>query len=725
MKNIKLNILLLFVFTILVNGQVGINTDTPKATLEVKKSSTTGTADGVLIPTFTVTELATKDSDYSSDQNGVMIFISEGTGSSGKTQNIFGAGFYYYDADSELWVATGGKEPWYSSSSDIGATSNSENIYQQGQIGIGSSTINQTAQLDITSTTKGVLIPRLTKSERDDITSPANGLMIFNTTTNCLNYYDTGVLKWLSLCGTFDPAQFDLLSCDPPVGASGTYTEGIALGTNNTYTLVLNITEIGTYQIILTTTNGYSFSKSGVFTETGNQTVVLSGQGVPSTGPQTDTVSVMFNGIAVTPSCTLPTISVAGSATTFTVDCSTATLNGDYYTAVALNGTNYIDVPITSVTTPGEAVLETPMINGIRFSSGSVNITASTTSIRLYGQGTPSATGTNNYQFTAPGNGSACSVPVTVQTSIGTFAYPANRCTEILSENPSAADGYYWIKDASANKFKTYCDMSNGGWTLVKSLSERQILVVERTQNESIATQGARNTVTTETGVFNEYAFSVPSAVVNNVGSGVGAREFRFTVKEAGHTTATGVTATDVESSTVAPVSDVWTPNNYWDVTITDGNPATGNYTTYGNTSTGRLFGFSFGKPNTGNTYFQINGVNFQNLVPGMYSSANFFTGFYGGLNYASPNTPANNLTYTSSNSSSVTFNKYYINDLFGLYMNSESQLNHHIGTCSNSTDDYGGASYCSGGWANWRPHNFNQRPDSSYEGRIVQYWVK
>lgn len=57
--------------------------------------------------------------------------------------------------------------------------------------------------------------------------------------------------------------------------------------------------------------------------------------------------------------------------------------------------------------------------------------------------------------------------------------------------------------------------------------------------------------------------------------------------------------------------------------------------------------------------------------------------------------------------------------------MNSEAQLNHHIGTCSNSTDDFGGASYCAAGFANWRPHRFNLRPDANYEGRIFQIWVK
>ncbi len=727
MKKTILSTATLLMFCSFSFGQVGVNTDLPKATLDIKQSNVVNNAEGVLIPTFTANELANLDANYSSDQNGIVVFISGGTGNAGKTVNINGTGFYYYDAQTQLWVTTGGQEPWISETTKIGATSNTENIFQIGQVGIGNSSIDTSAQLDVVSTNKGVLIPRMSKTDREAITSPANGLMIFNTTANCLNYYDGAASKWLSLCGTYDPAQFNLISCNPPVGPSGTYRAGTVLNSaNNTYTLSLNITEAGSYQILGTTTNGYSFDKSGVFTQTGNQDIILEGQGTPVNGPQSNSISLTFNGIAITPSCTLPPINVLGATTSFNVDCSQATVNGTYYTQIGLDGTNYIDIPVTSVVTPGSSVVETPSINGIKFSSGSINITTSTTSIRLYGQGTPSAVETNNYTFTAPGS-SSCSVSVSVVSSTGTFVNPANRCTEILSANPSATDGYYWVKDASGNKIKTYCDMSNGGWTLVKSLSERQILVVERSQNESIATQQGRNQVTTETGVFNEYAFSVPSAVVNNIGGGSNfPKLFRFTIKEKGHTTAAGATATQVESSTIAPINDDWAKNNYWNVSVQGGgNPATGNYTSSNYTSEGKLFGFSWGKASASSTTYTFNGVNFSATPPGFYSSANFFTGFYGAISYAGPNNASSNLTYTSSNGSSVTFSKYYINDLFGLYMNSEGQLNHHIGTCSNSTDDYGGTSNCSGGWSNWRAHNFNQRPDSNYEGRIVQYWVK
>jgi len=57
-------------------------------------------------------------------------------------------------------------------------------------IGIGTATPNASAQLDISSTTKGMLIPRMTEAEKNAISGPVQGLMIFNITTNSFQYYN-------------------------------------------------------------------------------------------------------------------------------------------------------------------------------------------------------------------------------------------------------------------------------------------------------------------------------------------------------------------------------------------------------------------------------------------------------------------------------------------------------------------------------------------------------
>lgn len=57
-------------------------------------------------------------------------------------------------------------------------------------VGIGTSTPNASAQLDISSTTKGMLAPRMTIAERDAIVAPVQGLLIFNTNSNSFQYYN-------------------------------------------------------------------------------------------------------------------------------------------------------------------------------------------------------------------------------------------------------------------------------------------------------------------------------------------------------------------------------------------------------------------------------------------------------------------------------------------------------------------------------------------------------
>ncbi len=61
-----------------------------------------------------------------------------------------------------------------------------------GSAGIGTTTPNASSLLDISSTTKGVLISRMTKAERDAIASPATGLLVFQTNSTAGFYYFNG-----------------------------------------------------------------------------------------------------------------------------------------------------------------------------------------------------------------------------------------------------------------------------------------------------------------------------------------------------------------------------------------------------------------------------------------------------------------------------------------------------------------------------------------------------
>ena len=68
----------------------------------------------------------------------------------------------------------------------------------QAQVSISTdnSAPDNSAMLDVKSTSKGLLIPRMTTADRDVIESPADGLMIFNTTTRCYDTYNAITSAW-------------------------------------------------------------------------------------------------------------------------------------------------------------------------------------------------------------------------------------------------------------------------------------------------------------------------------------------------------------------------------------------------------------------------------------------------------------------------------------------------------------------------------------------------
>ena len=64
--------------------------------------------------------------------------------------------------------------------------------YGNAQTGIGTTSPDASAKLDISSTTKGLLTPRMTSTQRAAISSPANGLLIYQTDAPTGFYVNTG-----------------------------------------------------------------------------------------------------------------------------------------------------------------------------------------------------------------------------------------------------------------------------------------------------------------------------------------------------------------------------------------------------------------------------------------------------------------------------------------------------------------------------------------------------
>src|SRR5690554_6487997 len=95
----------------------------------------------------------------------------------------------------------------------------------QDNVGIGTTTPEATAVLDVSANDKGMLVPRLTTAQRVGIASPAEGLLVYDVDNECFYYYKTST-NWESLCaggtGTPGPAGPQGPQGDPgPAGPQG------------------------------------------------------------------------------------------------------------------------------------------------------------------------------------------------------------------------------------------------------------------------------------------------------------------------------------------------------------------------------------------------------------------------------------------------------------------------------------------------------------------------
>ena len=70
----------------------------------------------------------------------------------------------------------------------------------QDNVGVGTTTPDPSAALDITANNKGVLVPRLTTVQRLAIATPANGLMVYDVNEGCFFYYIAPAATWRNLC---------------------------------------------------------------------------------------------------------------------------------------------------------------------------------------------------------------------------------------------------------------------------------------------------------------------------------------------------------------------------------------------------------------------------------------------------------------------------------------------------------------------------------------------
>jgi trimeric autotransporter adhesin len=92
-------------------------------------------------------------------------------------------------------------------------------------------TANSSAMLDVKSITKGLLIPRLTSTQRTSIVSPAVGLVVFDTSVNGFYYWNGSA--WTNLTSGIASGILGFTSPNQVYLTNNSYRFGV--GTNNPF----------------------------------------------------------------------------------------------------------------------------------------------------------------------------------------------------------------------------------------------------------------------------------------------------------------------------------------------------------------------------------------------------------------------------------------------------------------------------------------------------------
>lgn len=95
----------------------------------------------------------------------------------------------------KVLTTDGTNASWAAGSGSQWTTSGSAITYSAGAVGVGTASPNTSAALEVSSTSKGLLLPRMTKAQRQAIASPADGLLVFQTDTTAGLYLYMG--QWM------------------------------------------------------------------------------------------------------------------------------------------------------------------------------------------------------------------------------------------------------------------------------------------------------------------------------------------------------------------------------------------------------------------------------------------------------------------------------------------------------------------------------------------------
>ena len=125
-----------------------------------------------------------------------------------------------------------------------GTTQLNNTLNVTGQVGIGTTTPEASSILDVSSTTKGLLTPRMTEIQKNAISSPATGLLLYQTDI-FKGFYYRDTTSWWKILSTSDNISFEIGSVKVGTTSYGLQNTQLGDDTFNNSTSGSNNTAIG------------------------------------------------------------------------------------------------------------------------------------------------------------------------------------------------------------------------------------------------------------------------------------------------------------------------------------------------------------------------------------------------------------------------------------------------------------------------------------------------
>lgn len=295
-------------------------------------------------------------------------------------------------------------------------------FHSSGQVAINEddSDADADAALDIKSTTKGVIFPKLSETERDTLPSPATGLLIYNRTVGYFNYYNGN--KWCRIERS--------VAIDPATNPSGSENDnGTGVGIEDPdNSAILHVNSNAKGFLMPRLTADISSTTEGMIYHNNNYFRFYNGtEWTDIAGP------------------------VEGDGDTGTADAEGVVI-----------GKSSIDQSAKMEVYSADKGLLIPRMTSTQRN----DINSPAEGLLIYN------TDDHAFQYYADSKWYSW---VNDLSEYGTEYYPGISCDDILTKRPTASDGYYWIDPdstaGSTDAFECYCDMTSddGGWTLATS----------------------------------------------------------------------------------------------------------------------------------------------------------------------------------------------------------------------------------------------------------------